>query len=336
MAHDFQKNIPLKQFTTYQIGGPADLFIEVKTPVELIEAITQARKMQTQYKIIGGGSNILIDDDGFRGLIIKNSINGIKPISESTYEFMSGEVLDTVVKFTCDQNLFGMECLSGIPGSIGGAIVQNAGAYGQEICETTVLVKVLRLSDLQIIELTNKECNFEYRNSLFKNSDEFIVLSSQHTLSKTKTLNKFAGMEIFNQKDAVSANEIREWVISQRKSKSTFWDPADKNSMTCGSFFTNPIIDRELVLEIQSKGFEPVHWDINDNKVKISGGWLIENAGFSKGYQHKSVRISEKSALSIANWDNGYSKDIKELAAKIERSVYEKFGVQLIREVIYL
>lgn len=336
MAHDFQKNIPLKQFTTYQIGGPADLFIEVKTPDELIEAITQARKMRIHYKIIGGGSNILIDDNGFRGLIIKNSITGIKAISNDTYEFMSGEVLDSVVKFTCDQNLFGMECLSGIPGSIGGAIVQNAGAYGQEICETTLLVKALRLSDLQIIELTYKECKFEYRKSLFKNSDEFIVLSSQHTLSKTKLPNKFAGMEIFNQKDTVFANEIRELVISQRKTKSTFWDPSDKNSMTCGSFFTNPIIDRELFLEIQSKGFEPVYWDTNDNKVKISGGWIIENAGFSKGYHYKTIRISEKSALSIANWGNGLSKDIKELAAKIEKAVYEKFGVQLIREVIYL
>jgi UDP-N-acetylmuramate dehydrogenase len=143
-------------------------------------------------------------------------------------------------------------------------------------------------------------------------------------------------MEQFNQKKNINPTEVRTWVIEQRKSKSTYWAPSDKNSMTCGSFFTNPIVERNILIAIQEKGYQPVFWEIDDLHVKISGGWLIENAGFTKGYQFRSVRISEKSALSIANWDGGSATDIKDLADQIEQKVFEKFSVKLKREVIYL
>ena len=244
------ENVPLAPLTTLGVGGPAKYFAHARSPEEVGELFAWAESEGEPLFILGGGSNILVADSGFDGLVVKIDIEGVEFVDEGETGLITagaGEDWDGFVATCVERDLAGIECLSGIPGSVGGTPVQNVGAYGQEVSETIVSVRCFDRGERRFVELSNTECGFEYRKSIFNTSERnrYVVLSVVYQLvigGRAKIAyrdleERFAGRE-------PSLGEAREAVISIRKEKSMVIDPSDPNSRSAGSFFKNPIVER--------------------------------------------------------------------------------------------
>jgi UDP-N-acetylmuramate dehydrogenase len=342
-----QENVALAPLTTLKVGGAARFFVEAKTEREILETISFAGANKLPLFILGGGSNVLISDNGFDGIVLKISLKGISVFQDKTGVFVTaqaGEDWDEFVKFCVEKNLQGIECLSGIPGTIGGTPVQNVGAYGQEVSETTFSVRVLERETGKIIEMPAAECAFEYRTSIFNTTlkNQFIVLAVTFRLNlngQPKIVYKdlqqfFAGRK-------PSLTETRAAVSQIRAAKSMVIDENDPNSKSAGSFFKNPIVSLEKFVEIEKlakqEGIETVPKFIVDEKnVKIPAAWLIEKSGFHKGYKFGNAGISTNHTLAIINLGNAQAKDILALKDLIQNQVNKKFNVELIPEPVFV
>lgn len=377
---EIQENIPLAPLTTLKIGGPARFFVKAESEQQVVEAFEYAKNEGLDLFVLGGGSNILVSDAGFDGLVLRVAMRGISVgnangdervddaiyhpaadaapllIKEGSFSgtppnhFVSarriitaqaGEDWDDFVNYCVGSGLAGIECLSGIPGYVGGTPVQNVGAYGQEVSETIVSVRCLDRSSGVIVDLTNAECGFEYRTSIFNTSmrDRFIVLSVTYSLidgGGPKIVYKdlkdlFAGRQ-------PTLSETREAVLRIRAAKSMVMDANDPNSRSAGSFFKNPIVGREKLGEIGDKlGIANVpHFDVDLGRVKIPAAWLIENAGFYKGFKMGNAGISTRHSLAIVNRGNASAKDVVALKDEIVSAVKAKFGIELRPEPIFV
>lgn len=347
MREKFLKDVDLSLLTTIGLGGKADLFISCMSENDIVFALEFAKKNNLRVQVFSGGSNIIFPDEGFNGLVMKIDLKGIEFIEEENIVFVkikAGEVWDDVVKYVIEKKLSGIECLSGIPGSAGATPVQNVGAYGQEIKDSLVSLKAIDRETLKEKIFSNEECEFGYRQSRFKNEDKdrYVITELLFGFMKEKVpeikyqeLQKFIDSNNKINSDEQLINKlsvIRNSILELRTKKSMIIDNKDPNSRSCGSFFLNPVISREDLKKFYSKTGDiekdqiPVY--SYGDTIKLSAAWLVEKAGFKKGYTYKGVGLSSNHSLALINI-NGTSSDLIDLAAEIKSSVFEKFGIRL-------
>lgn len=344
-----QRNISLAPFTTLKIGGPARYFVKAEDENQVTEAVAFAIEHDLELFVLGGGSNILVSDEGFNGLVLQIALKGIVEISSTATAVRltggAGEDWDSFAAYCVERDLAGIECLSGIPGSVGGTPVQNVGAYGQDVSETIVSVRCLDRHSGEIVELTNADCGFSYRKSIFNSTmrERFVVIAVTYRLTKggiPKIVYKDL-REYFAEKDSTEGNiekvtllEVRTAVLRIRAAKSMVIDANDRNSQSAGSFFKNPVVPRSKLAEfgIEAMPFFPV----DDETVKIPAAWLIENSGFNKGYRLGNVGISTNHSLALVNLGGGTADEILTLKEKIKAKVESSFGILLQPEPIFV
>jgi|CXWL01.1.fsa_nt_gi UDP-N-acetylmuramate dehydrogenase len=336
------ENLALASLTTLNIGGPARYLFKVETEHEIEEALAFAAKFGLPVFILGGGSNLLIADEGFDGVVIQMAIRGVAAteIDDGVVNVTanSGEDWDKFVEYCVLHNLAGVECLSGIPGLVGGAPVQNVGAYGQEVSETIQSVRCYDRIERRIVDLSNEDCRFTYRTSIFNSTQRgrYIVLAVSYALKRCGAP-KIVYKDLIDHFGGRTASlvEVRSAVLSIRRAKSMVIDPNDPNSKSAGSFFKNPIVDREKLSEIRS-GFPNVpHFDFGE-KVKIPAAWLIENAGFQRGFTMGNAGISSKHTLALINRGGATAEEILCLKDAIQTAVVSRFGIALHPEPVFL
>ena len=328
----------LRDYTSLRVGGPAKKFVEVGTETEIIAAIEAAG--DTPILIIGGGTNILVADTGFEGTVIRITSHSmqseIDACSGATLTIGAGENWDEFVATTLERGFAGLETLSGIPGTVGAAPIQNIGAYGHEVSEFITRVRTYDRQRKTLKTFTNSECEFSYRNSHFKAyPGRYVVLDVQFNLRQGEMttaityaeLAKKLGIEV-GEKAPIAAT--RAAVLELRAAKGMLLNPSDRDSWSAGSFFTNPIISQEVAIQLPEGAPK---WPTADGKVKTSAAWLIENSGVHKGDSHGGARVSTKHVLALTNAGNATATDIAELAKSAQKSVFEKFGITLEAEV---
>lgn len=340
MPLNIHENVPLAPMTTLQVGGPARFFAEASSEEDVTEAFNYAKIRDIEVFVLGGGSNILVSDAGFNGLVLRIALRGIERNGE-TLTAAAGEDWDAFVDYCVENGLAGVECLSGIPGSVGGTPVQNVGAYGQEVSETIASVRCFDRTAGVFTELTNEQCGFEYRKSIFNSSerDRYVVLSVTYRLDRggkakiayKELIEHFSGAE-------PTLTETREAILNIRRTKSMVIEPEDPNSRSAGSFFKNPVISNTMAADIAENLLirDIPQFRVNEQEVKIPAAWLIENAGFSKGHVLGKAGISSNHSLAIINRGGATATEILELKDLIQNAVLERFGIQLQPEPIFI
>jgi UDP-N-acetylmuramate dehydrogenase len=328
----------LNKYTSLRVGGPAKSIINVSTEEEIIAAIEAAG--DSPILIIGGGSNVLVSDQGFDGTVIHIANNQaeseVDACSGATLTIGAGENWDEFVRTTISRGFAGLETLSGIPGTVGAAPIQNIGAYGHEVSEFITRVRTYDREAKAVRTLTNSECEFEYRNSIFKRTPgRYIVLSVQFQIRRGETstpityaeLAKKLGIELGEKAPVV---DVRTSVMELRAAKGMLLNPEDKDSWSAGSFFTNPIISVEIASSLPDGAPK---WPLTDGRVKTSAAWLIEHSGIDKGHAHGGARVSTKHVLALTNSGNATASELVELAREVRTAVQAKFGITLEPEV---
>ena len=332
-------NVPLAPLTTLGIGGPAKFFARAESVDDVREALDFASARTLPLLVLAGGSNVLIPDEGFGGVVVYIDLRGITIESEDAelviVNVAAGERWDDFVDFAVASGWAGVECLSGIPGSAGATPIQNVGAYGQEVSETIIRVEVLERATGRVIDLTNWDCGFAYRSSIFKTAakERYVVISVTFRLRPGAPATvRYPELRAYLEEHAIALDDlgrVREAVIAIRRRKGMVLDPNDPDTRSDGSFFTNPIVAPECVPE-----GSPQYPSVDG--VKLSAAWLIEHAGFHKGFTHGHVGISTKHTLAIINRGGGTASEVLELVRMIQEGVRGKFGVELQPEPVFV
>jgi len=342
---EIERNVPLGPMTTLGVGGPAAYFTRIKEEREIEEALAFADARRLPVFVLGGGSNVVVSDAGFDGLVIQVALKGLsfEELGSGVIRVAAaaGEDWDAFVRECVKRDLAGVECLSGIPGFVGGTPVQNVGAYGQEVSETIWTVRCFDRTERRFINMSNAECGFAYRTSIFNTSerDRYVVTAVTYDLKlggiprvTYKDLKeRFAGRE-------PTLAEAREGVLAIRRAKSMVIDPADPNSRSAGSFFKNPIISMDNLRKVaELAGAESVpSFPAGDGRVKVPAAWLIERAGFRKGYRLGQAGISANHSLAIVNCGGATAMEIIALKGEIQTAVEARFGISLQPEPIFI
>lgn len=334
---DFKPNHSLQTYNTFGIDAKAKLFVEINSKEELFTLLKTAAFKNEPSLFLGGGSNLLLTKD-VDGLVIKNNIKGIQIIEEDDstilIEANSGEVWHDLVLHTIDRNWGGLENLSYIPGTVGAAPIQNIGAYGVELKDTFYALKAINLKTGKEKIFNRDECNFGYRMSLFKQELKglYFILSVQFKLNKNPLTNVSYGAIketlIANKINRPSIKNVSDAVISIRKSKLP--DPAEIGNS--GSFFKNPIISKEHFLDLQKEFPQIVHYQVDESKIKIPAGWLIEQCGW-KGKRIGNTGSHKNQALVLVNYGEASGVEIHQLSKDIQKSVKNKFNIDIEVEV---
>ena len=336
----FREHVPLAPYTTFKIGGPARWFAEASTEAEIFEAIDFARKRSLPLFTLGGGSNLLVSDAGFPGLVLRIALKGIEQ-DEDLFRVAAGEDWDSFVTHTVSQSYAGIECLAGIPGTLGGTPVQNVGAYGQEVSETIAAVRVFNLATLQFDDLSPEDCDFSYRRSIFnsKQRGHYIVTRVDYSLKKEgparvayADLKKhFAGAA------EPSLTEVSAAVRIIRHQKGMLIVAGDPDCRSAGSFFKNPVISADHYSQIVARQpGEVPNYPAGEDLVKLPAAWLVEQAGFHKGFALGPAGISNRHALALINRDDAKAADILALCDQIIAAVEREFSIRLEPEPVFL
>jgi UDP-N-acetylmuramate dehydrogenase len=344
-----RENVALAPLTTLGVGGPARFFVEALTEAEVTEAVEFARSRRLPLFVLGGGSNLVVADAGFPGLVLKVGITGVSrsPVSNGIVIFLAGAGLDwdTLVSQTVDAGCAGLECLSGIPGSVGGTPVQNVGAYGQEVSQTIQEVRVLDLPSFEIKTLSNVDCRFTYRSGIFNTQEcgRYIILRvSFATREGGKASLSYGDLQKFfaNHPGEPSLAEVRAAVREIRRSKAMLIVPGDEDARSAGSFFKNPVVPQSLFEELseslRSRGLQLPNYPAADGFRKLPAAWLVEHAGFAKGYVKGAAGISRRHALAIINRGDATAGDIILLKNEIQSRVQVEFGIELQPEPVFV
>jgi UDP-N-acetylmuramate dehydrogenase len=307
---------------------------------ELIEFVKAADKASEPVLILGGGSNLLISDSGFAGTVIRVESKGnaldYDACSGGMIEVSAGEDWDKFVELTIEKGFADLESLSGIPGTVGGAPIQNIGAYGHEVSETIARVRAFDRKKSEVVTFTNQMCNFSYRNSVFKEeSGRYVILSVTFQLRKGEQSLPISYAELakhlsINIGDKVPVVAVRKAVLKLRGSKGMLIDSKDQQILSAGSFFINPILSKEIADKLPA---DAPRWPQPDGMIKTSAAWLMEHAGVTKGDKLAGAQISSKHVLALTNSGNATASDIVELAKMARAKVFEKFGIKLQAEV---
>ena len=345
-----EENKQLAPFTTLGIGGTARWFVEAQTEPDIAEAAAWANANQVPLFVLGGGSNLLVSDAGFNGLVLHIALKGIHVLESSAetahrvYEAAAGEDWDQFVERTVDDNCAGLECLAGIPGTVGGTPVQNVGAYGQEVSGTIRQVRAFDLHEHSFVDFYNADCGFAYRRSRFNTSDRgrYIVTSVHYRLiPNAAPALKYADLQrAFPPGSNPSLKEVAETVRRIRRSKGMLLVAGDPDCRSAGSFFKNPSVTEHQAASVAlAAGADPPRFTARPDhpgSVKIPAAWLIEKAGFAKGYSLGRAAISAKHTLAIVNLGGATAAEILALADKIGSAVSGRFGIQLEMEPVML
>jgi UDP-N-acetylmuramate dehydrogenase len=338
---------PLAPLTTFRLGGPATRLVTARTDAEVIAAVREADDSGTPLLVIGGGSNLVIGDKGFEGTALVIATKGFL-LDGTRLELAAGEVWTDAVARTVEAGLAGVECLAGIPGSAGATPIQNVGAYGQEVASTITEVVAYDRAARETVTLTNAECAFSYRHSRFKADPErYVVLRVRFELADANGLSaplKYAetaralGVE---PGDRVPLGKARETVLKLRSGKGMVLDPEDHDTWSAGSFFTNPVLSdeefaafRARVRERLGAETQPPAYPAGEGHTKTSAAWLIDKAGFTKGYGTGPARISTKHTLALTNRGAASTEDLLALAREVVAGVREVFGITLVNEPV--
>ncbi|HXP44435.1 MAG TPA: UDP-N-acetylmuramate dehydrogenase [Candidatus Acidoferrales bacterium] len=338
------ENIPLAPLTTIKVGGMARYFVEAKDTGEVQEAVTFARSRALPLFVLGGGSNLVVADSGWPGLVLKIAVGGIvqrggrDEDGKVIFEAGAGESWDKFVSRAVMARCAGVECLSGIPGNVGGTPVQNVGAYGQEVAETIVSVQVFDLRDGEVRELCREACGFSYRSSIFNTSESgrFIVLGVSYALTpEGKPRIRYADLErhFAGRETTPDLAETREAVRHIRALKGMLIVAGDPDCLSAGSFFKNPVISLEQHEDLRkraaAKGLTLPSYPALEKNKKISAAWLVEHSGFAKGYGMGRTGISSKHALAIVNRGAATAAEVIALKDQIQHRVEEIWGIHL-------
>ena len=339
-----QSDIPLAPLTTIGVGGSARWFVRAASAEDVSFAHAWSRDREVAFTVMGGGSNVIISDSGIDGLVVQIAIAGIQFTTRGATTVVragAGEVWDTVVAAATDRGAQGLECLSGIPGTVGGTPVQNVGAYGQEVADTISEVTVFDCESGEIQSLRGKDCGFGYRMSRFKSTDagRFVVCDVTYELSDHQPTVTYPDLINLLARQGVrspSVADVRAAVLSIRRSKGMILDASDSDTRSVGSFFMNPVVDAAHRARMTSADGAAPGFAMPDGRVKVPAAWLIERSGFSKGYGAGVVGLSSKHPLAIVNRGGATARDVVALARRIQRQVADRFEVWLRPEPTFI
>lgn len=351
----------LADHTTLGLGGPAKAFAAVSTEADLIDAVRAADTAAEPVLLIGGGSNLVISDDGFPGTVIAIASRGVRYQADGAggvcVTVAAGEDWDEVAAGAAAEGLAGLECLSGIPGRAGATPIQNVGAYGQEVAEVITTVRVFDRLTSQIRIIPNEQCRFSYRNSLFKSGEpdavlpaasspgsiaapRYVVLDvsfrlAEEPLSMPVKYAELASELGVRMGERAEVGDVRSAVLKIRSRKGMVLNPADPDTRSAGSFFTNPVLTAEHFARLESAARDAgevrvPHFDAGEGRIKVPAAWLIEHAGFGKGYGAPGrARVSSKHTLALINAGGATTADLLALAREIRDGVRTAFAVTL-------
>lgn len=345
-------DIELAPLTTLKLGGPAERLVKVEDTAELVRLVQAADAEQEPLFFLAGGSNVVIADDGVPGTTVWIRTRGIEEREledgRVSITVAAGESWDALVARAVDSGLSGIECLSGIPGTVGATPIQNVGAYGQEVSSVIASVLVLDRESGEVTTLTATECGFGYRSSRFKGSSRFLVLGVEFILDPSAisapiTYAQLAGSLGIETGERVPLSVARETVLELRRSKSMIVDPADPDSVSAGSFFTNPLLGLAEMVELAARAEEilgpddvPPSYPAPEGMAKTSAAWLIERAGFSRGFGTGPIGLSRNHTLAIVNRGGGTTAELVDFARGIASQVEAVFGVALVPEPVFV
>jgi UDP-N-acetylmuramate dehydrogenase len=340
--------VRLSELTTLRLGGPAARCLDAATEEAVVEAVTAADRAGESLLVLAGGSNVVVADEGFPGTVVRIATQGVAR-DDGALEVAAGEPWDPLVADCVASGLAGVECLAGIPGSVGATPIQNVGAYGQEVAETIGAVRVLDRADGAVRVLAPADCGFTYRSSAFKREPgRWVVLAVSFTLEASvysapiryAELARALGVEVGARAPLA---DVREAVLGLRRGKGMVLDPDDADTVSAGSFFTNPVLDAGAFEALRARAAErlgpdapPPAWPEGDGRMKTSAAWLIERAGFHRGYGNpEGIAISGKHTLALTNRGAGTTAELVALAHEIAGGVHDAFGVELAPESVF-
>ncbi len=331
-----QTGVALAGLTTLRLGGPARRLVVAETDEEVVDLVRDADARDEPLLVLGGGSNLVVADEGFHGTVLQVATRGVAsaPLAEHALQVEAGVDWDHVVGLAVDEGYAGIEALSGIPGLVGAAPIQNIGAYGQELSQTVAWVRALDRSTGDVVLLDGPQCGFAYRDSVFKRSKRYVVLAVALALEHSRLGSPVRYAELAGRLGVevgarVPASEVRAAVLDLRRGKGMVLDSDDHDTWSAGSFFTNPLLPAEEAARLPEAA---PRWPAADGRVKTSAAWLIEQAGFAKGYGSGPARISSKHTLALTNHGGATTADLLGLAREIRAGVLGRFGVELQNE----
>jgi UDP-N-acetylmuramate dehydrogenase len=333
-------DVPLAPLTSLRLGGPAARLVEAGSAAEIVAAVRQADAGGVPVLLVGGGSNLVLADEGWPGLVVLLRSTGVAVRRDGdrvAVTVQAGEPWDDLVARAVGEGWAGLECLSGIPGLTGATPVQNVGAYGQEVAETITAVTVWDRDRGERRELSTADCGFAYRDSVFKHSARYVLLAVSYALPpalrsgpvRYAELARVLGVPAGGQ---AKLAEIRDAVLGLRRGKGMVLDPADHDTWSAGSFFTNPVLSTVDIAGFEARlpaGTAYPHWPAGDGRTKLSAAWLIERAGFGKGYRRGRVGVSGKHTLALTNRGGASTAELLDLAREVRAGVRDRFGVTL-------
>lgn len=334
-----QENVALDRLTTLGVGGGARWFARATTIDDVRAAHRWAADRRHPLFLLGGGSNLVVADEGLKGLVLQMAICGIEVRAsngDTIFDAGAGEPWDDLVARAVARRLAGVECLSGIPGSTGGTPIQNVGAYGQEVAHTIVSVTVVDRGTNEILEIDGRECGFTYRQSRFKqqDADRFTVCRVAFGMREGPPTVTYPDVIAYVERQGLrhpDVADIRAAILAIRRGKGMVLDADDSDTRSVGSFFMNPVVPASTQLALGAPGFA-----MTDGSVKVPAAWLIERAGFAKGYVRGRAGVSSKHPLAIVNRGGASAREVVDLAADIKRAVIDRFGIWLRPEPIFL
>ena len=341
MTGSVERNVPLAPLTTLGLGGPAKSFVRATTLVDLQQALASDERVL----VLGGGSNLVVGDAGFDGLVIQIALPGVDVAHDGDHAIVTagaGVGWDDFVAQMVEQGLAGVECLSGIPGLVGATPMQNVGAYGQEVADTITNVRAIDRRTNTLVDFAPDACRFAYRTSMFKGSDRWVITEVRFRLDRSTQSMPIRYVELAHALGVAEGERaplatVRGRVIELRRRKGMVVDPNDPESKSAGSFFTNPIVDEATFVAFTSRlpaDITPPTWPAPNGMTKLSAGWLIERAGFQKGYTVGRAGISKKHALALVNRGGATTEELLALAREIQIGVREKLGIELVPEPV--
>ena len=335
------EQVALAPYTTFGIGGPARWFAQVASETDLLEAVRFAADRRLPLFVLGGGSNILVADRGFPGLVAHIALRGLSQEGD-VFRVAAGENWDSFVAEAVAQEYGGIECLAGIPGTVGGTPVQNVGAYGQEVSGTIVAVRVLDLETLRFLELTPAECGFSYRQSIFNSTarGRYIVTRVDYRLTRNaEPLLAYPDVQkVFAERSRrPSLAETADAVRAIRHRKGMLLVEGEADCRSAGSFFRNPVVPRARYDAIAAEMGTPVpFYPAPNGSVKIPAAWLLEHAGFHKGFIAGAAGISSRHTLALVNRGGASAQDVAALRDQIVAAVDAKYGIRLEPEPVWV
>jgi UDP-N-acetylmuramate dehydrogenase len=354
MALDVREQVPLAPLSTLGVGGLARYYARVESDDDVRAAVDFAKGRSLPLLVLGGGSNVVIADEGHEGLVVHLATRGVEArpsAAQVQVRAAAGEPWDALVASAVAHGWAGVECLSGIPGLVGATPIQNVGAYGQEVGETVETVEALDLLSGRVESFSSAECGFAYRDSRFKSADKgrFIVLRVTYCLTPGGApAVRYAELARHLEERGLgepSLPQVRDAVLTLRRRKSMVLDPDDPNARSVGSFFTNPIVPAAVADELEAalrragelrEGERPPRFPAADGRVKLSAAWLIERAGLAKGHGTGNVGLSSRHTLAVVNRGAASAADVVAFARDVRERVRARFGITLVPEPVFV